>query len=195
MSPIIKTARFIKEFATNPRSTGAIAPSGPRLSKRMLSGITFTDDDVVVEYGPGTGSFTKYILPDLAEGSRFFAVEITPGFCKIFRKNFPGVKLYEESVVNIRNICDQEGVEQVDYVISGLPWAAFSCMLQTEILEAMMTVLKPGGRFVTFAYLHGLVLPSAKKFRNKLEDYFSEVNISKPVWANLPPAICYTCVR
>jgi phosphatidylethanolamine/phosphatidyl-N-methylethanolamine N-methyltransferase len=62
-------------------------------------------------------------------------------------------------------------------------------------LDEMMKALKPGGRFVTFAYLHGLLLPSAQRFADLLPQYFSSVTKSDIVWLNLPPAFVYRCVR
>ena len=45
--------------------------------------------------------------------------------------------------------------KDVDCVLSGLPWAIFSKDLQRRILEQVASVLKPGGKFATFAYLQG----------------------------------------
>jgi len=193
--PVRNTARFLKEFVTNPTHTGAIAPSSRFLARRMMEAVDFSAARTVVEYGPGTGSFTASARRHLRPDACFFAVELNPGFAQSFRKRHPDVRLHEDSVSNIRAICDREQVEQVDCIISGLPWAAFPDALQTEILEAMMTVLRPGGQFVTFAYLHGLVLPKAKRFREKLPQYFSRIRTTRPVWLNLPPALCYACQR
>lgn len=195
MSPIRSTARFVREFVSNPRTTGAIAPSSKRLGKRMLERLEFSPGQVIVEYGPGTGSFTRQILPRLPKGTTFFAVELNDGFAQSFRKQFPGVALHQHCVTDIAKICEKEGVDGIDVIVSGLPWAAFEQMLQDSILDAMMEVLRPGGHFVTFAYLHGLVLPGAKNFRRKLNKYFSDVHVSRPVWFNVPPALCYHCVR
>jgi hypothetical protein len=54
-------------------------------------------------------------------------------------------------------------------------------------------VLGKGGQFVTFAYLQGLILPAAQRFRKLLKQYFSEVSTSRTVWLNVPPAFIYRC--
>jgi phospholipid N-methyltransferase len=59
----------------------------------------------------------------------------------------------------------------------------------------MMTVLKPKGQFVTFAYLHGLPLPAGRQFAARLPEYFTEIRKSHPVWRNVPPALVYRCRR
>jgi phospholipid N-methyltransferase len=98
-------------------------------------------------------------------------------------------------VLNVKKLCEREGASEVDCIISGLPWASFSESLQDQCLAGILEVLKPGGQFVTFAYLQGLLLPAGLRFRAKLKRYFSDVTKSKIVWRNLPPAFVYRCRR
>ena len=65
--------------------------------------------------------------------------------------------------------------------------------LQREILNAVLSNLAPGGYFVTFAYLQGLMLPAGMRFRRLLSETFGEVRTSSVVWRNLPPAFVYRC--
>jgi phospholipid N-methyltransferase len=195
MSKFRHTIRFLKEFVRSPRATGAVAPSSRFLAKKMLDWMELETVETALEYGPGTGSFTSEILARRKPGARVLAVELNEGFVQALRDRHPELEVAHDSVENIRYICDQAGIAEADCVVSGLPWAVFPDDLQNRILDAMMTVLKPGGRFATFAYIHALHLPPAKKFRDKLEKHFSRVSASETVWLNFPPAICYQCVR
>jgi len=188
-------SRFIRESLRKPGRVGAIAPSGPRLANRMVQWIDWETVDTVVEYGPGTGVFTSEILKSKRPESRFFAVELHSEFANALNEQYPDVTIIEDSVANIEAICQQQGVAQIDAIISGLPWAAFSDQDQTVYLDAMMKVLKPGGQLVTFAYLSGMVLPAAQRFRAKLNRYFGKVEVSPTVWLNFPPAFVYRCWR
>ena len=76
-------------------------------------------------------------------------------------------------------------------MICGLPWAAFPETLQDELLATILTVLRPGGRFLTFAYLQGLLLPAGRRFRKKLKTTFDRVTTTRTVWCNVPPAFVY----
>ncbi len=51
--------KFLRQYVMHPRSVGAIAPSGKNLALKMMEPIDFNNAKVIVEYGPGTGSFTK----------------------------------------------------------------------------------------------------------------------------------------
>jgi phospholipid N-methyltransferase len=105
------------------------------------------------------------------------------------------VALFQDSVANVKAICESAGMASVDCIISGLPWAAFPSSMQSHFLDEMMHVLKPGGQFVTFAYVHGVWLPPGKRFADLLPKYFSHISKSPIVLRNLPPAFVYRCRR
>jgi len=186
---------FLKEFLTTPGATGAIAPSSPFLARTMVEGLGLPKAEAVLEYGPGTGAFTEFILRELQPGAKFAAIELNPRFAEIFQTRYPRVRLVRDSVANARAICDQEGIAWVDSIVCGLPWATFPQSLQVACLDEMTRVLKPGGHFVTFAYVHGLPLAPARKFASLLPRYFTAVTKSPIVWLNLPPAFVYRCRR
>lgn len=188
-------ATFFRLYLTNPNVIGAVAPSSIHLAKRMVEWLDWDKTLAVVEYGPGTGSFTTEIMKCTNPGCKYVGIEINPILARVFRERFPTLTLYEDSVANVRKICDKERIEAADCIVCGLPWASFSSKAQTEFLEAMMTVLRPGGQFVTFAYLQGLLLPAGLRFRKRLREYFSHVSRSETVWLNMPPAFVYRCRR
>jgi phospholipid N-methyltransferase len=165
------------------------------LAQAMVEDLGLDAAGAILEYGPGTGVFTELILRRLNPAARFAAIELNPEFAQIFRARYPAVTLIQDSVANVRSICDCVGMQSVDCIVSGLPWATFSQPMQVKCLDEMMRVLKPGGRFVTFAYLHGLALSRARRFAHLLPDYFTSVRTSRVVWLNLPPAFVYRCRR
>ena len=161
----------------------------------MVEGLGLRTAEAVLEYGAGTGAFTGHILDQLKPTAKFAAIELNSGFVKIFKRRYPNVRIFQDTVTNARKICDTAGMASVDCIVSGLPWAVFPESMQVRCLEEMMRVLKPGGRFVTFAYLHSLPLPTARKFANLLPAYFTSVSKSPIVWLNVPPAFVYRCRR
>jgi phospholipid N-methyltransferase len=125
----------------------------------------------------------------------FFALELNETMNRIVSEQVPEVTIFQDSASEIRKYLKQFGFSYADAIISGLPWAAFPELLQDEILEETSRGLKKGGTFSTFAYLHGLYLPSGIRFRKKLKEHFSEVETSQVVWKNLPPAMVYWCKK
>jgi phosphatidylethanolamine/phosphatidyl-N-methylethanolamine N-methyltransferase len=186
---------FLREFLAQPAITGAIAASSSFLARTITQDIGLAEAEAVLEYGPGTGAFTEYILRETKPDVKFAAIELNPRFAELFKERHPRVPLFQDSVSNVRAICDRAHIPSVDCIVSGLPWATFSHPMQIEFLDEMMRVLKPGGRFATFGYVHGLALPPAQRFAGLLPDYFSSVSKSRVVWLNLPPAFVYRCRR
>lgn len=187
--------RFLTAFATHPGRVGAVAPSSSLMAERMVDWIDWPNVRNVIEYGSGTGAFTRAILSYRRPGSEFFAIESDEKMVTAFRKKFPHVNVYCDTAANVRELCDRQQIETVDAIVCGLPWSVFSPELQTELMDATMSVLRPGGQFTTFAYLQGVMLPAGRRFRDRLHDCFSSVEKSRTVWRNFPPAFVYRCRR
>ena len=187
--------RFIREFASNPSGIGAIAPSSGFLAEEILRDMDLAHVDAVLEYGPGTGALTGYLLEEVTTNCTLVAIERNNHFATELKARFPKLTVHEGSVADVRTICDEHSIALADCIVSGLPWAAFSPEMQKTFLDAMMTVLKPGGQFATFAYLQGMLVPAGQRFAALLPEYFSEVKRSRVVWRNVPPAFVYRCRR
>jgi phosphatidylethanolamine/phosphatidyl-N-methylethanolamine N-methyltransferase len=187
--------RFLWEFFTKPAVVGAIAPSSRGLTRKRVEWIDWPQARNVIEYGPGTGVFTRQILAEMQPGTEFFAIEVSPWFVALRAQNYPQARVHQDSVAQVKTLCEREEMPHVDAILCGLPWAAFSSAEQATYLDAMMTVLRPGGQFVTFAYLQGLLLPAGWRFKQQLHRYFSCVERSSTAWLNLPPAFVYRCRR
>ncbi|WP_231616107.1 class I SAM-dependent methyltransferase [Novipirellula artificiosorum] len=189
------TILFLKNFLRHPTQVGAIAPSSPGLVQTMVEGFDWESARNVVEFGPGTGVFTEAILKRLHADAKFFAIERSAELVQATRERCPNVTVYQDSVTHVAELCQRESMPDVDSVICGLPWASFSPTLQSEIMDAMISVLKPNAQFATFAYWQGLALPAGRRFASRLHETFTEVKRSPTVWRNLPPAFVYRCVR
>jgi phospholipid N-methyltransferase len=189
-----QAVRFLKEFVSKPQEIGAIVPSSPALAREVVRSIDWDSVRVVVEYGPGLGAITGEVVTRTA-GKDFFVIELNEAYAERFRRHFPDVPLYRDSVANVVSIAAEHGVDHVDCVVSGLPWAIFSDAVQDDLLDATFEVLREGGQFVTFAYMHGLALPAGRRFREKLTRRFRKLERSRVVWRNTPPAVVYHCVR
>ena len=187
--------KFLLEFLRHPINTGAIAPSSRSLACKMVSDIDLQSASVVVEFGPGSGAFTGEILKRLNKEALFCVIENNAQLFSVFCRQFPGINAFEDSAVNVQKILHSLGIEKADCIVCGLPWASFCGDMQDQILGATLGVLREGGRFATFAYLQGLLLPSGQAFKRKLSRCFSEVRKSSIAWANLPPAFVYRCVK
>ena len=186
-------ALFLRQFRQSPRTVGAVLPSSAALAHSMLAPIDFSTARVIVEFGPGTGAFTRAIAARLPPDCRYLGIELNATFCAALRAAFPRLEFVHGSVADLAHILPRHEVSQVDAIVSGLPWASLPIGLQEAVFPIIAHALAPGGVFCTFAYLHGLPLPGAQALRRRLHRVFPVVNRSPVVWANVPPAFVYVC--
>ncbi len=201
---ISSRATFLKEFIKSPGTVAAIAPSSPGLAAAMLKGLDLATAHTVVEYGPGTGAFSRAVLNSLGPSwfadptaRRFIAIEYTKPLADMLQADHPEITVIHDSAANVESICASHGIRvgEVDAVISGLGWPSFTDELRTQVLEGTARVLKPGGEFRTFGYHVGLLMKGAWHFRREARRLFKEVHIGRVVWGNMPPAFVYRCVK
>jgi phospholipid N-methyltransferase len=186
---------LFSHFIRNPRQVGACCPSGPALCHEIVSNMKLNDAELVVELGPGTGAITKHIVEAMNNPAKLLGVELNSKFVEELQNQYCQSTFICDSASNLPAILKDRNLPLADVVLSGLPWAVFPESLQMEILTSVYNSMKDGGKFATFAYLQGLIMPAGIRFRKQLETQFSKVEISKVVWKNLPPAIVYRCQK
>ena len=186
---------FLAAALRRPATMGAIAPSSAQLGAVLASVVPRTGQPVVVELGPGTGAVSAVIAEKLPAGARHLAVELDPDMVAFLRRTHPELEVVQGNAAHLGELLAERGITSVDAVVCGLPWALFDDATQTTLLGEISRVIGDHGAFTTFAYLHGMTLGAARRFRRRLRDSFDEVLVSSTVWRNLPPAFVYACRR
>jgi len=174
--------RFLLEYLKHPRTVGAVAPSGKSLSRKMMEAIDFSAADIIAEYGPGTGSFTKELIARRKESTVLILIEQNDDFVKRLKEAFgdqPNLYIIRGSAENINEYLGQYGFSHADYVVSGLPFSSLPASVSKNILAATANAIGESGTFITFQYT--LVK------RRLFERYF-KITCRLRVIKNLPPA-------
>ena len=195
MAALVANLRFFKTFLKAPLQVGALFPSSPILAKKITDPIDYAKADLIVEFGPGTGVFTKILLERKRKETKFVAFEINPQMADYVAENFPEVELVRGSADLLPGYLKEKGYGKVDAVVSGLPFANFPTAVQTKILDGVASSLKPEGMFLAFTYYHSsMTSPTTHRYRAKLKKTFSRVE-RIPVMKNIPPAYVMRCER
>jgi phospholipid N-methyltransferase len=192
---VSETREFLTAFLRRPTTMGAVAPSSERLATVLASVVPTAGSPVVVELGPGTGAVSAVIAERLPPGARHLAVELDADLVAYLRRTRPELEVVHGDARELGKVLVEQGVDRVDAVICGLPWALFDDATQAEILAEISRAIGTTGAFTTFAYLHGMALGAARRFRSTLRGAFEEVLVSATVWRNVPPAFVYVCRR
>ncbi len=148
----MSTLMIFKHFLKDVR-VGAVVPTSHVAVKRLCSRIDFDRARVIVEYGPGTGVFTKFILQRMPPESKLILIETNNEFCKILRRiDDPRIHIFHDSAEDVGRILEECGETTADHIISGIPFSILSKSLRGRILENTRNTLSPQGKFLVYQY-------------------------------------------
>lgn len=172
---------FLKGFLKNPVMVGAVASSSQRLVRRMLSKVNFDECKLFVEYGPGVGTFTRPILDRLSADAKLIVIDTNPDFIAYLRATIidPRFSAILGSAADVRQIVEDHGYTQADYITSGLPFSTLPAGVGDAIAKATREIIRPGGAFLVYQY--------NPKVRNFLTPHWSHIDHEVEYW-NVPPA-------
>lgn len=175
-----ETWSYIRNFVKDPK-VGAITPCSRHTVKRLCQKLPFDSVETLVEFGPGSGVFTRYLLGQMPADAKLIAIEVNESFVSRLRplaNQDTRLHVYHDQVENLRAVLEDEHVEQVDGVVSGIPFSMIPPEAKQQILAETYRLLKPGGQFLAYQTSYALV--------PKLKAYFDEVNKDLEP-RNLPP--------
>jgi phosphatidylethanolamine/phosphatidyl-N-methylethanolamine N-methyltransferase len=183
-----KPKSFLKRKLHRFIELGAVAPSSRFLAKRMVSHIEVKENLVVVELGPGTGTFTKAILKRLPASVRLIALEINEKAAHRLTDKIkdPRLEVIIGNASNISTYLLERGIYKAHYIISGLPLGNFSTQSVSHILNEIKRNLTENGSYIQFQYF----LASLRQIKK----IFPHVSIRfEP--RNIPPAFVLVCKK
>lgn len=184
--------QFLQAFIKNPLKVGAITPSSPELARRMLKGITPTEDNIVLELGVGTGAITRFLKAIVPDEKSYLGIELDKNLVKTLRKNFPDLKIVCGNACEAFSIHQKSGLGRVGYIISCLPFVSIPNNTVEKILWEVDKFMQQGCIFRTFQYAHGYHMPSAVKLREYMERRYGKTRRSPLIIKNVPPAYTLT---
>ena len=174
--------KFLREYISQPNTIGAIAPSSRYLAAAMADSIDFAKARCIVEYGAGTGVFTREVISRKKPDTVYIVIEQNAHFYEMLQKQFqgtPGVALLHGDAGDVCSFLEEQGFRNADYIISGLPFTSLPEPVSRRILSQTRKAVGTEGIFTTFQYTL-----LRKRF---LEEYFHIRKIRR-IWRNLPPA-------
>ncbi|NBC27321.1 MAG: hypothetical protein GVY08_10695 [Bacteroidetes bacterium] len=178
---------FFKTFIKD-RDVASVIPTSMRCVKKVCTHIDFTKDFTLVEYGPGNGVFTKFLLEKMTAGSRLILIEANEDFVDDLIQSIsdPRVEIHNELAGNVESVLDAKQVGNIDYVLSGIPFSFLNKDRKREVLNATKRILTDGGKFIAYQTSGHLKKPVMEVFGN----YDIEMEM-----LNIPPYLIYDVVK
>lgn len=174
---------FLQRFFMNPKRVGSVLPSSRFLARKMVHSIQWKGITAIAELGSGTGAITRFIKSNVTESTKVLLFEMDEKMNKNLKINFPEFATYSNACY-LTNIMDQNHIDHLDCIISGLPFFNFERDLREALLNQITKALKPGGYFIAFQY-------SLQMEKYLSEDFIIDKIDFVPL--NFPPAFVYVC--
>ncbi|MEC0229954.1 class I SAM-dependent methyltransferase [Paenibacillus alba] len=174
---------FLYKFMRAPKQIGSVTPSSVFLAKKMLESVPWGQVKNVAELGAGTGAITKQMNNVLQEETQVMLFEKDSFLRGQLITRFPDYTCHEDACM-LQSSVQSEGINELDCILSGLPFFNFPEPLREKLIQQIQVSLKPGGLFIAFQY--------SQQMRKRLNQQFDIERIHF-VPLNVPPAFVYVC--
>lgn len=167
----------------HPRQVGAVWPTSSRAVSDLLDMADLGEARAVLEFGAGTGVYTRQVLPRLRPEARFLSFELDPELAAAVsaRLSDPRLRLINDSAEHAESYLEGE---KADVLLSSVPFTSLPADLREKLLREARATLKPGGRMLVLQYSK-TVLPHLQRHFGPVQKRVSPVN--------LPPAFLFAC--
>ncbi len=169
---------FGRNFLKHPKMLGSLIPSSRYLVDRLLDEVDWPRARVVVEYGPGVGTFTGEILRRLPQDSSFVAIETNRDFVRYLSRTVRDDRLHlvHGSAADASEVLARRSLARADYVISGIPYTTMPPEVRQRILQTTHEILHPTGAFLVYQFTRA-VLPYLRQVFGTVHQEFEPRNI------------------
>ncbi len=179
---------FARTFLKHPIMLGSIIPSSRSLVQKVAQQIDWENTQVLVEYGPGVGTFTAEFLRRLRPDGVLIAIDYNRDLADYLGKKLrdPRLKVAHASAADVEQVLADLGLDGADCIVSGIPFSTLPPELRKEVVGGSHRVLRPGGNFIVYQFT-GAVLPHLRERFGNVRQQFELLNIL--------PARIFCCSR
>ncbi|MBZ9647091.1 methyltransferase [Sphingobium sp. 3R8] len=174
----------IKTFFQHPMMVGSAFPASRWLVRHMLAPLDWQKMKLLVEFGPGTGVFTRAALALLPADATLLALDTSPAFIDHLRASIQDQRLQAvcAPAVKIATVIKDRGLPLADCILSGLPFSTLDPMDAERTAAASRTILGPEGIFCAYQ-MRRTIEPLLKKHIGGVRSAYE--------WRNIPPCHLY----
>lgn len=172
---------FLKGFFKHPVMVGSIIPSSNRTIERMLGRVDWNETKLIVEFGPGVGTFTRPLLDKMRADAKLIAIDTNPDFVAHLNETIedPRLDVVLASAADVERVLAERGLDKADYVLSGLPLSTLPPGVEDQIVSAARRVLRKGGAMLVYLF--------NPRVGAILKRHFERIDHAIEWW-NIPPA-------
>lgn len=169
---------FGRNFIKFPAMLGSVIPSSRFLVNDVLSQVDWQRARVLVEFGPGVGTMTREILKRMRPDATLVAIELNREFVSFLQAEIPDPRLrvVHNSAAKVREVLNELGLHEADYLISGIPYTNMPEAIRREIIAESKQALAPQGAMLIYQFTR-TVLPYLESSFSSVRQGFQPLNI------------------
>ena len=188
LRPLGEKLLFASNFLRHPHMLGSIIPSSRFLVDQVLEPIDWGRARVIVEYGPGVGTFTAEILRRMRADAQLVAIETNRDFVRFLQRTLPDPRLHvvQDSAAQVQSVLMRLALPAPRYIISGIPLGSMPDPVRADIAVQSGAALEPGGAFLVYQFT-ARALPALQRSFGEVRRSFER--------RNFPPAQLFLCTR
>ncbi len=186
LKPLGERLLFASNFLRHPNMLGSIIPSSRFLVEQVLEPIDWGRTRVIVEYGPGIGTFTGEILRRMRSDAQLVAIETNRDFVAFLQRALPDPRLHvvHGSAAEVQPFLIRLALPAPRYIISGIPLGSMPDPVRTDIAVKSRAALELGGAFLVYQFT-ARALPTLQRTFGDVRRSFER--------RNFPPAQLFLC--
>ena len=182
----MSTLAYLRSFFMD-KDVASVTPTSRFCIRTVCKPIDFSKDITIVEYGAGAGVFSKHVLENMTLDSNLYLFETNDIlYKKLLEIKDQRVHFFRKSVEYVTELLDQSLIENVDYIISGIPFSFLDEDQKKSILNQSKELLKEGGAFLAYQ--------TSGHLKDPLENTFGNVE-TEWEWRNIPPMTVYRAFK
>ncbi|MEX0846018.1 MAG: rRNA adenine N-6-methyltransferase family protein [Balneolaceae bacterium] len=180
------TITFLKSFVKD-KDVASITPSSKYCVRKLCEYIDFKTTKNIIEYGGGTGVFTKHFLKRMRPDAHLYVFETNDNFYKkLCEIDDERITIIHDSVENLLTLLPENLIGKADHIVSGIPFSFFDWEMKMDILSKTKQTLRPDGSFLAYQTSGHLKEPLTESFGNYTTEF---------CWKNIPPYFIYEAVK
>jgi phospholipid N-methyltransferase len=164
---------FGRNFIKHPKMLGSLIPSSRFLVNKVLGEVDWGRARVLVEYGPGVGTFTTEILRRMRSDAVLIALDTNADFVRFLRGKIHDDRLHvvHGSAAEADAALARLGLSHADYIISGIPYTTIPPEVRETILRKTHSLLHPNGAFLVYQFTRAVLPHLQQVFGQVLQDF------------------------
>ena len=188
MIPDSGFAVSVAQFLAAPLVVGSPFPSSASMVRRLFAKLPWTQIDTLVEFGPGSGTFTRFALKHLRADARLIAIDTEQRFTEHLKRKIRDRRLVAVtgSARDVHAIVKAHGRTRIDCVVSGLPFSTLDDADREAIVSRSAAMMGCSGIFLAY------------QMRRAIEPHLQRAFVTlerRHHWLNAPPCYLYRATR